>query len=70
MRIPESFTPNWVNPSIILVAARHNYLQAMKWLESNILCAANTAKKIIIWPKGTQIMMSIVARDGNLEMVQ
>jgi hypothetical protein len=69
MKIPRSFTPNWVNPSIILVAARHNNLQAMKWLESNILCAANTAKKIIIWPKGTQIM-SVVARDGNLEMIQ
>ena len=45
MKIPESFTANWVNPSIISVAARHNNLQAMKWLESNILHAANTAKK-------------------------
>jgi hypothetical protein len=46
MKIPRSFTPNWVNPSIILVAARHNNLQAMKWLESNILCAANLNKTI------------------------
>eukprot|EP01035_Chromulina_nebulosa_P038676 gene38676-52251_t len=69
MKIPESFTPNLVYPSIILVAARHNNLQAMKWLESNILRAANTAEKIIIWPKGTQIM-SLVARNGNLEMLR
>jgi hypothetical protein len=45
MKIPGSFTANWVNPSIISVAARHNNLQAMKWLESNILHAANAAKK-------------------------
>eukprot|EP01041_Mallomonas_annulata_P035283 gene35283-58207_t len=70
MKIPESFTPNLVYPSIILVAARHNNLQAMKWLESNILRAANAAKKkIIIWPEGTSIM-SVVARNGNLEMIQ
>eukprot|EP01038_Epipyxis_sp_PR26KG_P018355 gene18355-25856_t len=42
----------------------------MKWLESNILRAANAAKKkIIIWPEGTSIM-SVVARNGNLEMIQ
>ena len=70
MKIPESFTANWVNPSIISVAARHNNLQAMKWLESNILHAANTAKKKkIIWPEGTSIM-SLAARNGNLEMLR
>ena len=49
MKIPGSITPNWVSPSIILVAARYNNLQAMKWLESNILHATNATKKIIIW---------------------
>ncbi len=69
MEIPGSFTGNWVNPTIILIAARHNNLQAIKWLESKILRAANTAKKIIIWPEGTSIM-SVVARNGNLEMIR
>ena len=71
MKIPESFTANWVNPSIISVAARHNNLQAMKWLESNILHAANAAKKKkIIWPPEGTSIMSVVARNGNLEMIR
>jgi len=67
MENPRSFTARWVNPSIILVAARHNNLQALKWVESNILLAA--AKKKIIWPEGTSIM-SVVARNGNLEIIR
>ena len=69
MGIPGNFPANWVNPTIIFVAARRNNLQAIKWLESKILRAADADRKIIKWPEGTSIM-SVVARNGNLEMIR
>ena len=69
MEIPGSITPNWVSPSIILVAARHNNLQAMKWLESNILHAANATKKIIIWD-AVDRTCNAIASTGCLYILQ